>query len=238
MSDHMKKPIPLKPVGEPWKPGEGASRPASSENSGRDARSPRWYWGEHLPHFDQPEAVQSITIRLFDSLPQEKLAELEREKERIDDVTRRKRIEAWLDTGYGACFLSQPKVGAVVENAFKFFHGQRYWLHAWVVMPNHVHVLIELMAEPTLKEILHSWKSYTAHEVNKTLGRRGKFWEDDYWDRYIRNQAHFDNARDYIHQNPVKASLAKRAEDWPRSSARFQEEHASRALERMKERFL
>jgi putative DNA methylase len=116
------------------------------------------------------------------------LAELEREKDLIDEVTRRKRIDAWLD--------------------------------AWVVMPNHIHVLIELMAEPTLDEILHSWKSYTSHEANKILRRHGSFWQDDYWDRFIRNQTHYDNAIGYIHQNPVKAGLCKCAEDWPRSSAR------------------
>ena len=187
----MKKPFLFTTVGKPWKPGDNGGRDARPPGAPGE-RAPRWYWGEHLPHFDQPEAVQSITIRLFDSLPQERLAELERDAERLDDVTRRKQIEAWLDAGYGDCFLSQPKVGAVVEGAFQFFHGQRYWLHAWVLMPNHAHVLIELMAEPTLKDVLHSWKSYTSHAANKVLQRRGSFWQEDYWDRYIRNQRHFN----------------------------------------------
>lgn len=214
----MKTPPFITP-GVPWKPGREGVPPSVS--SGRDARSPRWYYGARLPHFDHPEAVQFITIRLFDSLPQERLRELELEKDTITDVARRKRIEAWLDSGYGACFLNHPQVGELVEHAFQHFHEERYWLHAWVVMPNHAHVLIELNGQAALQEILHSWKSFTSHEANKILQRRGDFWMDDYWDRFVRNQKHFDNAVEYAHQNPVKAKLVAQAEDWPRSSARF-----------------
>jgi putative DNA methylase len=80
-------------------------------------------------------------------------------------------------------------------------------------MPNHVHVLIQMMDEP-LANIIHSWKSYTAHEANKLLGRKGAFWMPDYFDRYIRDKEHFIATVEYILQNPVKAGLVDTAENW------------------------
>jgi REP element-mobilizing transposase RayT len=71
------------------------------------------------------------------------------------------------------------------------FDGQRYRLLAWVVMPNHVHVLIETMTGHTLAAVLHSWKSYTAKEANRLLGRTGDFWQPEYFDRFIRDDRHF-----------------------------------------------
>jgi len=82
-------------------------------------------------------------------------------------------------------------------------------------------VLIEMLEGHPLAAILHSWRSYTAKQANKILGRQGKFWANDYFDRYIRDRDHFVKATTYIRENPVKAGLATRAEDWPFSSARF-----------------
>jgi REP element-mobilizing transposase RayT len=80
-------------------------------------------------------------------------------------------------------------------------------------MPNHVHVLIEQAGGFRLGDIIHAWKSFTAKQANKHLGRTGAFWAPDYFDRYIRDQAHFDVAVHYIHENPVKAGLVARAEE-------------------------
>src|SRR5262245_15066123 len=71
-----------------------------------------------------------------------------------------------------------------------------------------------------MSSIVHSWKSFTAHECNKILNRTGKFWEREPFDRYIRNQRHFDNALVYIEGNPVKAGLCQDPTDWRWSSAR------------------
>jgi len=97
----------------------------------------------------------------------------------------------------------------------------RYHLLAWVVMPNHVHVLIEVIQGYPLGDVIHSWKSFTAKQANKILGKTGAFWQRDYFDRFIRDEAHFANVVNYIHHNPVKAGLVRRAEDWPFSSARY-----------------
>jgi type I restriction enzyme R subunit/putative DNA methylase len=91
-------------------------------------------------------------------------------------------------------------------------------------MPNHVHVLMETLTP--IAKIIQGWKSVTArwalaHNEELKLGipDTNHLWMRDYWDRYIRNDTHFENAVLYIHQNPVKAGLCQRAEDWPWSSA-------------------
>jgi len=111
----------------------------------------------------------------------------------------------------------------MVQNSLLKFDGSRYRLFAWVVMPNHVHTLMTRFESYELKDLLHSHKSYTAHEANKILQRTGKFWIDDYFDRYARNEKHFYKTIEYIENNPVKAGLCEKPEDWPFSSARWRE---------------
>lgn len=122
----------------------------------------------------------------------------------------RQRIEHCLDAGHGACVLRRPKITQIVIAAWNYFDGNRYDLHAWVVMPNHVHVLIA-MRETSLSDIVHGWKSYTARRINQVLGRTGKFWQEDYWDRYIRNESHYAAAVEYILNNPKKLAPGARA---------------------------
>jgi REP element-mobilizing transposase RayT len=88
-------------------------------------------------------------------------------------------------------------------------------------MPNHVHLLGAPAAGHNLAEIMHSLKSYTSNETNKLLGRKGRFWQKEYFDRYIRNARHFAKVVWYIENNPVKARLCEKAEDWPFGSAWF-----------------
>ena len=88
-------------------------------------------------------------------------------------------------------------------------------------MPNHVHSLMTRFEDYELREIIHSHKSYMAHEANKIRQRTGKFWFDDYFDRYIRNEKHFYKAIEYLENNPVKAGLCEKPSDWPFSSARW-----------------
>ncbi len=109
----------------------------------------------------------------------------------------------------------------MIEDSLLRFDGTRYHLFSWVVMPNHVHALLTRLEKYKLKGILHSLKSFTAHEANKILNRTGQFWMEDYFDRYIRNQEHFAKTFRYIESNPVKAGLCSEAGDWPYSSAWF-----------------
>ena len=115
--------------------------------------------------------------------------------------------------------MRDSRIAHMVENALLHFGGERYQMIAWVIMPNHVHVLIETFEGYQLSGIVHSWKSYTAKEANRILGRTGRFWSREYFDRCIRDERHFANAVRYIDNNPVKAGLVAAPEDWPFSSA-------------------
>ena len=86
-------------------------------------------------------------------------------------------------------------------------------------MPNHVHVLIRLNEGASLSKVVQKWKGGTSIKINRSLGRKGPVWEADYYDRYIRDNEHLQDAMHYIHQNPVRAGLCKEATDWPFSSA-------------------
>jgi REP element-mobilizing transposase RayT len=88
-------------------------------------------------------------------------------------------------------------------------------------MPNHVHVLLTPTPGMAPGTIVSSWKRYTARQSNKLLSRSGTFWQNDYWDRFIRNERHFEAAVSYIDQNPVKAGLVDEPTAWPWGSARF-----------------
>jgi REP element-mobilizing transposase RayT len=184
-----------------------------------------WHSRGYLPHFDGGEIPEFITFRLGDSMPQELLdrwrEDLSSEQNVDVDAALRKRIELFLDQGYGESYLRYPRVGEAVQNSFLFFDRKRYRLTAWVVMPNHAHMLLTPSAGHELSDILHSLKSYTANEANKILRRKGQFWQPESFDRWIRDADHFAKVIAYIENNPVKARLCEKPEDWPFSSAWF-----------------
>jgi putative transposase len=193
-----------------------------------EGRHKAWYSRGYLPHFDVPGTVQGVTFRLRDAVPHELVERWRKELGWYEDmkaddpamVALRERIARYEDAGHGACWLARREIGRMVEDALLHFDGERYRLLAWCVMPNHVHALIKTHDGFPLGDVVQSWKSFTAHEANKVLGRRGEFWMVDYHGRYIRDEKHFTDAIRYIERNPVKAGLVKRAEDWPLSSAR------------------
>ncbi len=183
-----------------------------------------WHSRGYLPHFDGGKQ-QFITFRLGDSMPQAILdrwpKELEKEIGASFDSVLRRRVEAYLDQGYGDCHLKDPGVAEIVQDSLLFYDGERYRLSAWVVMPNHVHLLVAPAQGEELSEIMHSLKSYTAHKANRILGRAGRFWQRESFERYIRDYEHFQNVVAYIENNPVKARLCRKPSDWPYSSACF-----------------
>ncbi|NOT41749.1 MAG: transposase [Alphaproteobacteria bacterium] len=185
--------------------------------------SPTWHSRGYLPHWEAGEVAQSITFRLGDSLPAIALERLREDLKRFPDgdqaLKRRMRIEEALDRGKGSAALLKPDVAEIVENALLHFDAQRYRLHAWCIMPNHVHVLTTPLADWTLSQITHAWKSFTSKEANAVLGKTGAFWAAEYFDRAIRDDEHYATVVDYIAANPVKAKLCAKPEDWRFSSA-------------------
>lgn len=190
-----------------------------------------WYASKHLPHFDAPGTQQFITYRLADSMSTARRSEWEPFLHLDDKLEKQRKIEAYIDRGYGDCSLREPRVAEIVQENWWHHDGVKYRLLAWCIMPNHIHALIELWQTP-MGEILNSWKGYTSKQANRALGRTGTFWEEDYFDHYIRDEKHFWEVVRYIENNPVKAHLVRAPEDWPWSSARYRskDDKSARAL--------
>ncbi len=200
------------------------SEPLTSEEIAKGFKG--WYSSKYLPHFDSPSAQQYITYRLADSLPVERKSEWAAILSIEDDLERQRELERYLDLGQGACHLRDRRIAEVVQENLWHHDGVQYRLLAWVVMPNHVHALIEVWQTP-LGEILKGWKSYTSKVANKILGCEGTFWQDDYFDRYIRDEDHYRRVVRYIENNPVKAGLVRVAAEWPCSSAHFRNQEGT-----------
>ncbi len=178
-----------------------------------------WHSRGYQPHCDTPDLLQFITFRLNDSLPAHLLHRLAQEFN--DDMERLRQIESLFDAGYGECWLQQPAVADIVEDALLHNDGKNYRLLAWSVMPNHVHVLIETSEGYPLSKVVQGWKSFTARLINRHLGRTGTVWMRDYYDRYIRDDHHLAAVIAYIHANPVKAGLVASEQEWLHSSAKL-----------------
>ena len=103
-------------------------------------------------------------------------------------------------------------------HAALFFEGRRYYLSAWCVMPNHVHALVTPLGDHTLSGILHSWKSYTANNINRLVHEGGPLWERESFNHLIRSAEHWQWFVDYTERNPVNAGLCSTPEEWPFSS--------------------
>ena len=151
-----------------------------------------------------------VTLRLADALPAEVVRALGDDPTRRRDRLWRERLHAYLDAGHGACCLRLPAVAAVMERSLLHFDGERYRLLAWSVMPSHVHAVLEAVTGFSLSRVLHSWKSYTAKEGNRLVGRTGRFWQPEYFDRYIRDGVHYANAVSYVEANMSEYSSAAR----------------------------
>jgi REP element-mobilizing transposase RayT len=184
-----------------------------------------WHERGYLPHRDSPGLTQFITYRLADSFP----AALRSEWSAlltIEDVReRRKELEAYLDRGRGKCSLRSGDVSSACENGLLHFHPRRYRIKAWCIMPNHLHVLVEIAAV-SMSELVKNWKGFSSYQANQILDRcESEFWADDYWDTYMRDAEHEHRTIRYIENNPVEAGLVANAKLWPSSSARFRDEY-------------
>jgi REP element-mobilizing transposase RayT len=180
----------------------------------------------HLPHWTRPGASYFVTFRLADSLPQPLLAQWKSEREiwlkahgvehqsDLSDADLREyhkhftqRMEMWFDQGMGSCVLARRDAGEIVEGALRFFDDKRCILDEFIVMPNHVHLLVLPLDEWTLSKLLHSWKRHTALEINKLRGEEGALWFDESYDHIVRSWEQLEIYRRYIRENPVKAKL-------------------------------
>jgi REP element-mobilizing transposase RayT len=185
-------------------------------------RSPRSLYADtfhcrRLPHFHSIGQPTFITWRLHGSLPANRS---------FPSVTTHGKafvaMDRILDSGCtGPLYLRMPEIASMIVDAIHYRERnlRHYQLHAYVVMPNHVHLLITPLVPAS--RIMHSLKKGTAREGNRVLGLTGQpFWQDESYDRLVRDGMEFDRIKYYIENNPVKAGLAATAEEFLWSSGR------------------
>ena len=194
-----------------------------------------WHSRGYLPHFDRPGGRQMITYRLADSMPASRRNEWMALLAIEDERQKRIEIENYLDRGFGECQLRTPEIAAIVQENLLYSDSRSYRLLAWAIMPNHVHALIEVLDVP-LALIVRNWKTYTSRHANALLDRSGRFWQPDYFDRYIRDAEHFRKALRYIENNPVKAKLVREPHQWPWSSASHRHQTSDRSADSLSAR--
>jgi REP element-mobilizing transposase RayT len=187
-----------------------------------------------LPHWEQPGATYFITWRTADSIPSGVLQRWKVERavwlrhhdidplgadwrERLQRLPRAARLDyhvrftaAWmgcLDQCHGECVLRQAELSQIVDENLRHLDEREYLLAAFVVMPNHVHVLVQFPDEGQLGSRTKAWKHYTATEINAQLGRQGRFWQKESFDHLVRSPEQFESLRLYIATNPATAGL-------------------------------
>jgi hypothetical protein len=171
--------------------------------------------GDAMPHWQQGEALQFVTFRLADALPASLVSDWRSERDQWLDAHPKpwsdqiqaeyhrkfsRRIEKWLDQGMGSCWFADPAAREILAGSLMRFQGERVIHYAWVIMPNHVHVLLSPL-EP-LDKLVQAWKSHSARNMG-----HGRIWQRDYRDTLIRDWDHLQNVVRYIRRNPLKARL-------------------------------
>lgn len=203
--------------------------------SGLNPHLPVRIYHRHLPHWRQERATYVVTFRQSDSLPQSRVNEikaLRREWERLHpeprseadwkDYARQytRRVDAWLDEGYGSCRFRGRDAIEFLGTAMTKFHGQRYHTGAYAVMPNHCHLIFRPFDGEELEKLVGSIKGSVARAIGRTNSNE-PLWIQESYDRIIRDEEHLAHTISYIGRNPMMAGLAHEqsrrcwiAEDW------------------------
>ncbi len=204
------------------------------------------FFRRNLPHWQPEGGTFFITYRLAGSLPQNAIEELRKERQRLTlslkkpehskkrwNIHLEKKLFAvwdkYLHENNNINWLSDPEIASIVRENLYHYAGTRYTLWAYVIMPNHVHVLLtshisfetkpdNRLSKGALSIILHGMRGYTAYKANKILGRTGRFWHNEAYDHLVRGDREFQNIVYYIENNPVQAGLVKSPEEWKYSS--------------------
>ena len=192
------------------------------DNNTIDAHNSRNY-----PHWELQSVLYHVCFRLADSVPMDKQRQWLEERRQFHDICEKEhrtltdieikrfkylyseRIERFLDSGYGSCILQRPETAEIVHGSLEYYNKIKYLLHAWCIMPNHVHVIFQILAGHTLSKILQGWKSFTSHAINKNLGTQGQLWQSDCYNHIIRSEKEYYQQIRYVWDNPLKAGHPK-----------------------------
>ncbi len=183
------------------------------------------YPGHFLPHWEIEATVYHACFRLSDSVPVAKQKLWQKERNQLKEKYEKEHqalteaemhrlqklysetIERYLDAGYGSCILRNPEAAQIVKDSLLYYNEIKYILHAWYIMPNHVHVIFQMLNELSQSEILQGWKSFTAHAINKLLNRKGQLWQNDTYNHIIRTADEYNWQIRYVWNNPLKAGF-------------------------------
>ena len=160
-----------------------------------------------------------ITYRLANSIPASVMEELHNTNRKSNDPKDKhifKKLDNLLDSGeYGSNYLKIPAIAEIVKDTLHYPNGKEYNLICYCIMPNHVHLVFELLENNRgVSKIMQSIKRISARESNRFLKRRGKFWQDESFDRFIRNKNELQKIIQYVLMNPVKSGLVSNWGDW------------------------
>jgi len=176
--------------------------------------------GAYLPHWSKDGSIYFVTFRLIDSLPKKVISELATQRgDMLDgsepfDLKAIQRLDKLLDKGFGPDWLKNPDIARLIVSAIRHFDGERYELHAYCVMPNHVHVVLKPQNGVELAGIIRSMKNFPARRANHILGREGAFWSREYFDRLIRTSKEHTKSIEYVWFNPESAGIENSPWKW------------------------
>lgn len=205
------------------------NKPAPPRFRGLQPSLPLRLYCRHLPHWRQKGATYAVTFRQSDSIPQHQLQSLKRWREIWEaqnpeprseiawnqfakDIT--SQTERWLDQGYGSCVFRDHQFAALMSQSLLHFQDQRHFTSCFVVMPNHVHVVMQPIGNYELEDCVQRIKQYVSLRVNRTLNFSGSLWGQESYDRIVRDEEHLWKVVQYIGRNPKKAGIPK--EGWVR----------------------
>ena len=204
-------------------------------------------WDRTRPHRHQPLAVCFLTMRLNDSIPKSVVQSWHRQRleylarhgvdcsgdwkvglqsmtpEQLEAFNKHfsRQRESILDNCLGQCQLANPEAAEEVTKSLLNFHGDRYWMGDFVIMPNHVHCLVAFKSVEIAKTQPGGWMRYSARKINKLLGRDGSLWFPEPFDHLVRSNIQLEYLRKYIRENPEKAGLVEGRFVYRASGGRF-----------------
>ena len=191
---------------------------------GLDPYLPVTVYYRHLPHWRQEGATYYVTFHLDDALPQAAVRELKAMRREWDarhppphseadwksyarQVTAK--AERWIDEGHGQCYFAKPEHAKKLSDALLHFQDQRYQVFTYVVMANHCHLAVRPRTGHSLEDILRAWKGYVSRQINLAVGGSGMLWQQESYDRIVRDEEHLYRIVQYIGRNPGKAGIPR-----------------------------
>lgn len=116
--------------------------------------------------------------------------------------------------------LTSPQIADILTDSWNYLRKtEQFKILSFCIMPDHYHLLFVLLDSGSLSKVLNCTSKFTAREINRHEGNRGRFWQDGFYDRRLRNENDANEMSNYIEHNPVRQGLAEFAEEWKFSSA-------------------